>query len=563
MVRIELRFPAGRYHATPWGRHVNEGAIEWPPSPWRLCRALLAAGFNRCGWAEPPPAGRSLLEKLAAVAPRYLLPPASTGHTRHYLPKFDGKTTKVLDAFAQVGRAPEACLGVEYPAELSAEETALLDELVAAVGYVGRAESWAEVRRVEALPAGLEPCELSEQPPGLGYERLPLLAPLPQADYARWRQEALARERARRLAQERHEAERKGKAAPAALTKRQEAQVLALFPEDVVAALRVETRWLQQAGWSQPPGSRWLSYWRPEDALSHRLPPPPRREQARPADTALLAITSQAKRREVLPRLQDALPRMDQLHKALVRESDPGGGEGPSPCFTARSAAGERLRGHRHASLLPLDLDGDGRLDHALVHAPMGLDARARRALESAPPLYASGMPPLPVTLLEVGLREDFAAAVAQVRRARRWVSLTPFLAPRHLKRRGRNSLEGQVRAELAERGFPEPVAVEFELERQGFAPAEALPRVLRLAGGAVRVAERAPEAGAPGVLARRWRHFRRERPEEARRPPAQPALGLRLTFAEEVSGPICLGHGSHFGLGQLVPDTTPRGEEG
>ena len=26
--KVELRFPAGRYHATPWGRHVNEGADD-------------------------------------------------------------------------------------------------------------------------------------------------------------------------------------------------------------------------------------------------------------------------------------------------------------------------------------------------------------------------------------------------------------------------------------------------------------------------------------------------------------------------------------------------------
>ena len=42
MLAVGLKFPAGRFHATPWGRHVNEGAPEWPPSPWRLLRALLA-----------------------------------------------------------------------------------------------------------------------------------------------------------------------------------------------------------------------------------------------------------------------------------------------------------------------------------------------------------------------------------------------------------------------------------------------------------------------------------------------------------------------------------------
>lgn len=553
MVLLEIRFPTGRYHATPWGRHVNEGAIEWPPSPWRLCRALLAAGFNRRGWTEVPPTGRALLEKLAAAPPRYLLPPASTGHTRHFLPKYKGEPTKVLDAFAQVGRDENACLGVEFPMELSAQEQALLDELLGAIGYLGRAESWAELRRVDRLSERLEPCALSEHPPGLGYERFPLLAPVSPEDYARWRQEALELERGRRLEQARYEATQKGKAPPSALTKRQEAQVVGLFPEDLVAALRVDTRWLQQAGWSQPPGSRWLSYWRPADALSHKPPAPPRPGAERFADTALLALTSETRRRDVLPRLTDAVLRMDQLHNALVKRSDQGAG--PSPCFTARSEMGEPLRGHRHAALLPLALGGKQLMDHVLIHAPMGFDERARAALEHLPALYTE--PRVLVTLLQVGRREDFEAAIPQAGRARRWVSFTAYLAPRHLKRQGRNSLEGQVRAELAERGFPEPLTVEFELEAQGYAPAEALAGMLRLAGGAVRLVAGAGEAGGPWGLARRWRHFRRERPEEARRPPAQPALGLRLTFAEPVRGPVCLGYGSHFGLGQFVPDSS------
>ena len=43
MTTIELRFAANRFHATPWGRHVNEGVPEWPPSPYRLMRALYDA----------------------------------------------------------------------------------------------------------------------------------------------------------------------------------------------------------------------------------------------------------------------------------------------------------------------------------------------------------------------------------------------------------------------------------------------------------------------------------------------------------------------------------------
>lgn len=69
MPTVKLRFPGGRYHATPWGHHVNEGRIEWPPSPWRLLRAFIACGFTSQGWDEVPPIARRLIDKLAAIPP--------------------------------------------------------------------------------------------------------------------------------------------------------------------------------------------------------------------------------------------------------------------------------------------------------------------------------------------------------------------------------------------------------------------------------------------------------------------------------------------------------------
>ena len=65
MIAIELTFPAGRWHATPWGRQVNEGAVEWPPSPWRLLRALLAVWYHKCQ-DVPEDDIRSLISALVA-----------------------------------------------------------------------------------------------------------------------------------------------------------------------------------------------------------------------------------------------------------------------------------------------------------------------------------------------------------------------------------------------------------------------------------------------------------------------------------------------------------------
>jgi CRISPR-associated protein Csb2 len=123
MPTMVLRFPGGRYHATPGGHHVNEGVVEWPPSPWRLLRALIACGYSTQRWDEVPPKGRRLIEALSSHLPEYRLPRVALGHSRHYMPMARMKegreeTTLVLDAFADVGGG---ALWVRWPTTLDAD----------------------------------------------------------------------------------------------------------------------------------------------------------------------------------------------------------------------------------------------------------------------------------------------------------------------------------------------------------------------------------------------------------------------------------------------------------
>ncbi len=294
------------------------------------------------------------------------------------------------------------------------------------------------------------------------------------------------------------------------------------------------------------------------------------RVRAMDADTALLALASDSVNHEVLPRIEDAILRADALHETLVALSDKtANGRGPSPCFTARDDSGAEIRGHRHASLLPLDLDGDGRMDHVLVHAPMGFDARAQGALANVTATWAAKLPTIYVTLVGIGRSGDFTPHVPQVRSARIWVSSTPFLPARFLKERGPSSLEGQVRAELRWHNvLQEPANVEVQLEgdRNWLAVREFWPLWHRRTGmvsfapagtdgsdssTAVDGRERVPR------LSLAWRRFRTDRRDKGRAPMASGGIGLRLTFAEELRGPLTLGYGSHFGLGQFVPEGT------
>jgi CRISPR-associated protein Csb2 len=78
---LVLTFPLRRYHATPWDRHVNEGAVELPPSPWRLLRMLYAVSQIRCP-DIPEPIGHQLLSDLA-VPPTFYVPAHNISHSRH------------------------------------------------------------------------------------------------------------------------------------------------------------------------------------------------------------------------------------------------------------------------------------------------------------------------------------------------------------------------------------------------------------------------------------------------------------------------------------------------
>ena len=543
---IEVRFDAGRFHGTPWGRHVNEGVVEWPPSPWRVTRALLATGFAKLGWAEVPTVGRELVDALASTPPSYWLPPANGAHTRHYMPANEGKkvrSDRVLDAFAYVGRGANDVLVLDWPVALSEAATRLLDAMLDAMAYLGRAESWVTMRRIDTKPSGLTRCAPAQTAPEPGHERIPLLSPMPAPEYARWRAARIDAATRELLEAAASEAEAKGKKAKAKLSAKEQAKLDALYPATLTDALLAATADLRAQGWSQPPGSEWLSYYRREDALRAPTRPLSAPRAGAAPTTALLALASDTQNGERLPSFEDVIRRFERLHKALVKRSDLGDGRGPSPCFTGRSETDALLEGHRHAHLVPLCLDQSGRhsadghdprrIDHVLVHCPMGFDDRALAALRQVQRTWAKDLT-LFVTLVGLGEAGDFVATTELVTASARWESSTPFVPPRYLKASGKNDLEGQVRAELESRGLPEPSAVEVMLSDGQFVAATGVPPV------------------SP-----RYRHFRKERDDAARRPAQRAAYHLRVTFAAPVRGPLALGYAAHFGLGLFAPVTS------
>lgn len=520
MLVLRLRFPARRVHATPWGRQVNEAAVAWPPDLWRFCRALIATGHRKLGVK-----GRNgdvlvrLLAALAAAPCSYRLPPAVHAHTRHYMPARSGSSEKpvlVFDAFARVD--PDDPLVIVWPAlELDAESAALLDALLDATGYLGRAESWLDAERSDSWDGELNCVPTNEATTtGEGRETVDLLLPRTPEDYRAFRSHFLEGLSARGPKIDR--------------------RLAATLPESWIEALSVETSDLQAAGWSQPPAARQVRYLRPAGCLKPAvLPRPRRRRRAEPVTTARFALYRQAASgpsgaggRAPLPRVEDSVRVGEWFRRAVMGRAKRIFGEHAIPeVFSGHTG----LTGHRHAFYLPEDHTddhaGDGRIDHLVVHVPAGMSGEELRALEQLRHLRNPEGQMWHLILEAVGTAQEFGAASTLLGESLTWESRTPYLHPWHVKRGF--SIEDQLRRECRERDLPELAHLE------------------RIAAIKVAGRERKPV------------HYHRFRSKRGLTQPDTHGSFWRLTFRERVRGPLALGFGCHFGLGLFAPAAEPR----
>ena len=528
MPTLILQFPAGRYHATPWGHHVNEGLVEWPPSPWRLLRALLATGYTTLHWPgdAPPQEARSMIEKLASVLPVYGLPKAVGTHSRHYMPMARFKngreeTSLVFDTWARVSGE----LSVTWDLELSEKERALLDQLAQRIGYLGRSESWINARLATESGGNSdgERCwpEGSDPAPGPGWEQVDTLAPISASEYTEWRELAIQRV-LRGL-----EKPAPGKK-PTAKMKKEWDKAVRPYPLDLIDCLQIQTNELQSFGWNRPPGSRRVFYWRKVDALEVSAPQLRRSHKVSAVEAMLLSMATQSGNEHALPSIVRTLPQAEHLHRQLVGSLNGQHNRALTGCDKHHRPLREP---HRHAHVLPLDLNGDGHLEHILIWAPMRLDHEAQSAIRQLRRTFTKGgVGPLRLAVAGSVAKIDELQTLPgewgeglrrHVGTSREWISVTPFVPPRHLKKRGSNSLEGQVQAELASRCLPAAQHIEV------LSPHDS-------------------------DLARRHRHAVRVR-RFGPPPPVDCGFTLKLGFSKTISGPLCLGYGSHYGLGQFA----------
>ncbi len=534
MTVLELRFPTGRFHATPWGRHVNEGAVEWPPSPWRILRALIATWYLKARDAGDCDLVRSLVQKLSEQ-PRFWLPPATTGHSRHYMPGneathkesgavvFGPAKTKVFDTFIQL--AEDSAVFVVWNVDLPGAERTVLQTLAERLSYLGRAESLVIAHLLDSdaafqaakTPAHREAAPLpSTDPLPSGQELVRLLAPMLPTAYDEWRDDFMTK------------AETALGPEPTAAQKK-----LPKLPDDLFAALHADTGDLQAAGWNLPPGAAFVNFIRSENAFAPA--PRPRAPRKGPLLTvARYAITS-----TVAPSITQAISIGDRVHDALCKWSDQG--KGRASVFTGLDADGKPLVAqHQHAHIF---CEANGPRDavtHITVWAEMGFDEEACLALRRLNKVWGHGGHDIRLVLQGIGQLGDFLDC-ALVRPAKIWRSATPFVSTRHAKtfRDGRPKID-------SDNGWQDGSA------------AHDLLRLLALHGhGADAKIQQINERERPyqfGERSLRSLQFQTGRKDGAGCRGHDSGAAFTITFPDKRPGPFALGYGAHFGLGLFVP---------
>lgn len=410
-----VSFPWGRYHATPWGRNVNEAAVEWPPSPWRILRALYATWMTRA----PHLSQEAVLPVLQALtaAPEYLLAAHVEAHTRHYYPDEGDGTDKVLDAFAVLERNAE--IVVRWPVALEGSGRSILEEIAGQLPYLGRADSICTARVLS------EDETMAVQDPELGWCVPESRMEVGSSDFDR-------------------------------------VQVLTCDSPLDIEALTVRRADLNKAKRLWPPGTSRITYLCPPSAVPAASRPRPQR----PKVTAMRwAISSNAR-----PSVFASVAMAEALRRASLSRSGSDRSGLPSPLLAGKDIEGVPLKGHGHAHFFAFVADplltGPGRLDTLLAWAPDGLSDGDLRSLDSLRRLggysFLKEFRPCRLGLEGYGRVEDIAPEL--VGPSQTWESFTPFAPPRHGRRNTPwdEHIERQVREELARRAKPLPERVEL-----------------------------------------------------------------------------------------------------
>ena len=512
-VVLKQTFPLGRFHANPWRMFPFEDPHgEWPPSPWRLLRAILARSHQlerehgvRCqpwrdslmrafctstfGWRLPPFSWRGPGLRQYQPATFEWDPPSRTKKVKGNPVNIPGekkyRPTLVRDNFWLVDRSgTDPSSGMVWwildGERWSDGDFNWLDASLDRMTYFGRAEAITEIQRVEKMPKDIHVNCVLEQNPSSG--SVPVLVPTVGATLE---------------------------------------QVQAVTDDPSVKNSTV------------PPGARWLHAKRPiRPQVRLRRSSPRTRKPTRliqfaigvrvsPPRESVVILTQRFRGRVIREFLGGKWQQADAEQREAAR------------LLTGKEADGTPLQDHRHphARFGILFDQETGKATRFLVWRDQPFTNDEQRAVLNA------AEQELPLSFAKAGARDPWAVRLVPLdsqvlppagfgeRTWRRWQTVTPYVPPRHAyDRKGRvrtgESPEEQLRLELARQGY-ETNTLTIEVD----------------------------DRAVQWVQVHRLRRSRDGQTNAERR-----AHHVVLGFDKPVRGPISLGHSSHFGLGLFVP---------
>jgi CRISPR-associated protein Csb2 len=499
---LRQEFPLGRYHATPWRVNpFDDPHGEWPPSPWRLVRAVTARWYQWARESEKEPDLAELESLQAALCKStfafHLPPDASRGRPlRQYHPTEFGwrpaekKKAGTRSYGTSLVQDNYWCVPPESPVwwfiegdDWADDLPALLAQCLDRMTYFGRAEALTRIRVAGASDIIPFPnCNLFDKRTA---GAAPVLSPLANA----------AREDIERTTDN---------------------------PEAVKRAVPPGAQWLYAVRPLRPSSRerRRVAVHRPDChlmqfALGGNVAPDPR---------AIVRLTSRFRGAVLRELLRLKTGDASATWTGVVREVREALAD-----MAGKDASHEPLKGHRHAEFLTWCEEGQP------TRVLVWRGSRAFDADEQEAILLAASRD---VSWAAAGSDADeWKARLVPLDRAvlappgfdgrpsNVWESVTPYVPPRHHlrggKERERESMADQIRHELQRRGLSEEVQVE-------------------IVGPPTWVSVHVPRRQA------NRRAFIGDRRGQA----------VRLQFPVPVMGPIRLGHSSSFGLGLFRPES-------
>lgn len=537
---IHQTFPLGRYHATRWNQNAFEDRHgEWPPSPWRLVRALVVRWFqySRETGSEDYALRDALLRCLASEVPSFVLPdftwrgnPAPRQYHKCDVAWTDAKatsaavkkakTTLTVDHFRSV--SPNAAITWCWPSlELSEPQQNLLSALLSRMLYFGRTESWTKFKILESMPVD-QNCLLSET----NQTGSPVLVPDPKQPL-------------------------------------------------VIERLLASTDDAAFQGKQIPPGTKWYYATLPKvPAVKGRV----MSEQQRASDIRCMQFAVGGR---VYPDVSQWIRLTERFRGTVLKHATQFVTEGAVQSFgdlwqsddqrfvewrgslkllSGKDGEGRPLKDHQHAffgiwpddhgqptrlvvwrltAFQPFEIDALLKASHSELAWRFSRQPRSRREAEGDE--WRLRLVPLP---------NQIAAADGMIDstiESKCWDSLTPFVTPdRRRFRSGGRLRAGETATKLLEYGINEWLRI-----RGNDAS------VVRIEVLHDNSASDAPETSDPTpvawVITHETAQQRANRLEQRQRR-VRPGFRYRITLSKPVSGPVICGHSSHFGLGVFVP---------